>query len=150
MSHGNKGGGYEATNTVIKSQQRNIGDSSTHGTVGNVMNKQMDTTAWNQQHNNVNKTYQNWPMPGGTQVWDGNINMKIDRRDEDRINNRMTPQDFINIGPTNAAQSIPSAQTFGSVNMPKPLDESINCDRMNPDILQAFKSNPYAQSLHSF
>ena len=150
MSHGNKGGGYESTNTIIKSQQRNVGDSGTHGNVGNVINKQMDTTAWNQQHNNVNKTYQNWPMPGGTQVWDGNINMKINRRDEDRVNNRMTPQDFINIGPSNAAQSIPSAQTFGSVNMPKPLDQDLNCERMNPDILQAFKSNPYAQSLHSF
>ena len=63
----------------------------------------------------------------------------------------MTPQDFINIGPSKrSSKAIPSAQTFGSVNMPKPLDQDLNCERMNPDILQAFKSNPYAQSLHSF
>ena len=34
--------------------------------------------------------------------------------------------------------------------MPQQYNEQINCDRMNPDILQAFKSNPYTQSLKSF
>ena len=54
------GGGYQSTNTVARSQQRNFGNSETHGNVGNTINAHMNVDAWNQQHNNVNKTYENF------------------------------------------------------------------------------------------
>ena len=156
ISHigGNHSGAYQVTESHSKPQQRNYGDSSTHGNIGNTSstNEQMNRIAWYNQHNNINKTYENWPNAGGTQVFSSNINMKIDKRDEDRVNNRLTSNDFINIidRPQNLSESIPSANTFGKVNMPQQYNEQINCDRMNPDILQAFKSNPYTQSLKSF
>ena len=34
--------------------------------------------------------------------------------------------------------------------MPQQYDLEVNTNRINPDILSAFKSNPYAQSLHSY
>tara|TARA_Y100000389_G_C17459346_1_gene520502 strand:+ start:1758 stop:3575 length:1818 start_codon:yes stop_codon:yes gene_type:complete len=156
VSHmsGNHSGAYQVTEAQSKSQQRNYGDSSTHGNIGNTAstNEQMNRTAWSNQHNNINKTYENWPNPGGTQVFSSNINMSIDRRDEDRVNKRLTSKDFINIidRPQDLSVSIPSAETFGKVNMPQQYNEQMNCDRMNPDLLQAFKSNPYTQSLKSF
>ncbi len=156
VSHmsGNHEGAYQVTESYSKPQQRNYGDSSTHGNIGNTAstNEQMNRMAWSNQYNNINKTYENWPNPGGTQVFGANVNMTIDRRDEDRVNNRLTSQDFINIvdRPQDLSVSIPSANTFGKVNMPQQYNEQINCDRINPDILQAFKSNPYTQSLKSF
>jgi hypothetical protein len=154
VSHigGSSSGGYETTNTIVKSQQRNFGNSQTHGNIGNTINAAMNVDAWNRQHNNVNKTHQNWPMPGGTQVFSGDINMNINRRDEDRVNNRLTSEDFINHRnvPQDPSLSIPSAETFGKINMPQTYNQNINTQRISGDLLQAFKSNPYTQSLQSF
>ena len=126
--------------------------SGTRGNIGNTMNAPMDITAWNEQHNNVNKTYENWPMPGGTQVFSGDINMSINKRDQDRVNNRLTSQDFISVQsvPQDPSKSIPSAETFGRINMPQQYNQNISTQRISGDILQAFKSNPYTQSLQSF
>jgi len=48
------------------------------------------------------------------------------------------------------ASGIPSTDTLGKIVMPQQYDQTINSERMNPDILQAFKCNPYAQSLNSY
>lgn len=152
VSHlgGGGSGAYQTSNPLVKSQQRNFGDSGTHGNIGNTMNAPMNIDAWNQQHNNVNKTYENWAMPGGTQVFNGNINMNINRRDADRVNNRLTTEDFVRQAPMDPSIGIPSAETFGKINMPQQYGENINTQRISGDILQAFKSNPYTQSLQSF
>ena len=146
----NSGGAYQNTDVSVKSQQRNFGDSSNFGNVGNTIQQPMDISAWNEQHNNVNKTYENWPMAGGTQLWNANINMNISKHDNDRVNNRLTSEDFIKVRPTSADASVPSARALGAITMPQQFDQTINSERINPDILQAFKTNPYAQSLNSF
>ena len=46
--------------------------------------------------------------------------------------------------------TIPSADTYGKINTPQYYDECQGCDRINSDILSAFKQNPYTQSLHSW
>ena len=51
-----------------------------------------------------------------------------------------------NAGPT----PIPSADTYGKINMPQYYNECQGCDRIEPDILDAFKKNPYTQSLSSY
>lgn len=154
VSHigGSSSGAYETANIQVKSQQRNFGNSENYGNAGNTMNAPMSIDAWNEQHNNVNKTYENWPMAGGTQVFSGDINMNINRRDEDRVNKRLTTEDFINVRnvPQNPSLSVPSAETFGKINMPQQYNQNINTERINGDLLQAFKSNPYTQSLQSF
>ena len=45
---------------------------------------------------------------------------------------------------------IPSMETYGKINVPQQYNENTNCDRINPDILNAFKKNPYTQSLQSY
>ena len=52
--------------------------------------------------------------------------------------------------PSAAPQFIPSAETYGKMNAPQYYDECKNCDRIAPDILTAFKDNPYTQSLQSW
>ena len=145
--------GHQVTGVQVKEQQRNTCNSSTIGNIGNTRatNAQMNVSAWNNQHNNVNKTYRNWPMAGSTQIFQPNANVEIARRDNDRVNNRMQCDDFIR--PANQvalAGSLPSVETYGKINMPQQYDLEVNTNRINPDILSAFKSNPYAQSLHSY
>ena len=41
------------------------------------------------QRNNVNKTYENRANQGGTQIFNQNNNISIQRKDSDRNNNRM-------------------------------------------------------------
>ena len=76
--------------------------------------------------------------------------MNINRRDNDRVNNRLTADDFIRNAPADLSVGIPSAETFGKINMPQQYDQNVNVQRINGDLLQAFKSNPYTQSLQSF
>ena len=142
-------GGYQSAQIDIKDQQRNIGDSSSMGYI-NGPEAQMNVSAWDNQHNNVNKTYQNWPMPGGTQIFNGSENMQFARNDNDRVNKRLPIPDHVIQHPGSLADTIPSLDSFGKINMPQESNQQINADRMNPDILSAFKSNPYAQSLTSY
>ena len=64
--------------------------------------------------------------------------------DADRENNRMwAPQTIVTNGP--------SVQTHGKMNMTPytKTDITRNDDRISPDLLKAFKENPYTHSLHS-
>ena len=94
------------------------------------------------QHNNVNKTYPNRPNQGGTQMFNQNDNISIHRRDEDRMNNRAYVR---NSGP----MAYPTIETHGKISGPQTYKQ-INCERNSPDILTAFKNNPYTQSLNSW
>ena len=142
-------GGYQATEMQVKEQQRNSCNSSSLGFMGNtaLCSAPMDESAWNNQHNNVNKTYENWPMAGNTSVFNGHINVESSKKD-DRMNS-MRCQDTMLPAPQRDA-TIPSLETYGKIHMPQQYNQEVNCNRMNPDILSAFKSNPYAQSLNSY
>ena len=98
------------------------------------------------QRNNVNKTYLNRPNQGGTQIFNQTDNIKIDKIDSDRDNNRLWVRGS---GPTVATAS-PAPETYGKFNARQYYDENINCERIQPDILNAFKENPYTQSLNSW
>jgi hypothetical protein len=95
------------------------------------------------QRNNVNKGYKNRPNQGGTQIFNQTDNIQIDKRDCDRNNNRLW-------APSATQQHIPSTDTYGKVNAPQYYDECKGCERIAPDILTAFKDNPYTQSLQSW
>lgn len=98
------------------------------------------------QRNNPNKTYLNRPNQGGMQMFNQNDNIKIDKVDADRDNNRWWVRGS---GPT-VATALPSPETYGKFNARQYYDENINCERIQPDILNAFKQNPYTQSLNSW
>jgi hypothetical protein len=98
------------------------------------------------QRNNTNKTYPNRPNQGGTQIFNQYDNIKVDRHDGDRNNNRMWVRSVGNSVPS----AIPSTDTIGKYNIPQTYNQGIAVDRMQPDILTAFKQNPYTHSLQSW
>jgi hypothetical protein len=95
------------------------------------------------QHNNVNKTYPNRPNQGGTQIFNQTDNISIQRKDDDRNNNRL----FV---PNSGPVALPTMETHGSISAGQQYNQNINCERISPDILTAFKNNPYTQSLNSW
>ena len=101
------------------------------------------------QHNNVNKTYKLHPNPGGTQIFNQNENIVVDRLDSDRCNNRLWVRDS---GPTAGITYVPTAENYGTLAHTRQSydDNKIGCERISPDILTAFKNNPYTQSLNSW
>jgi hypothetical protein len=100
------------------------------------------------QHNNVNKTYKLHPNPGGLPIFNQNENIVVDRLDSDRCNNRLWVSSS---GPTAGLTSIPSVTNYGSIHNKQTYDNNkIGCERISPDILTAFKNNPYTQSLNSW
>jgi hypothetical protein len=123
--------------------QRDTTNTSYSGVAGpNEQAASMSYESAYMQHNNVNKTYLNHPNQGGTQIFNQNDNISIHRRDEDRVNNRTYAR---NAGPV----AFPSAETHGKISGPQTYNQ-INCERNSPDILTAFKNNPYTQSLNSW
>ena len=95
-----------------------------------------------EQRNNVNKTYVNRPNQGGTQMFNQQENVKVRHFDMSLNSTQRLNQ---GTGPS----IIPCAGTSGTTNV-KPNYESVtNTDRINPDLLSAFKENPYTQSLRS-
>ena len=80
---------------------------------------------------------------GNAKHYNSQINMSMSKLDSDRDNNRLwAPQAVIPNGP--------SVQTFGKmVQVPQYMDNCIGCDRINPDILDAVKNNPYVFSYNS-
>jgi hypothetical protein len=103
----------------------------------------MNYDAAYRQHNNDIKsaTIDNRPNQGGTQLFNQQMNLTTIRSDSDRFNGRTNP------AYSQVAQLPPSAQTYGAIHGPQKYNESIGCDRIQPDLLNAFRSNPYTFSL---
>ena len=80
---------------------------------------------------------------GNAKHYNSQVNVSMSKLDSDRDNNRMwAPQSVIPNGP--------SVQTYGKMaQVPQYMDNCIGCDRINPDILDAVKSNPYVFSYNS-
>ena len=80
---------------------------------------------------------------GNTSKFNNEINMSISRTD-------LTSNDSRNLVPTMVPQMLPpSAQHIGTTHISSDVSGSIGMDRMQPDILDAFKKNPYTHSLTS-
>ena len=107
-------------------------------TIGNTLYN----AAYNQR-NNVNKTYKNITNHGAMSLFNSNTNIKVDRLDADRTNSR-------SMVATNAPSMIPSIDIHGKMTMPQSYDETLLNERINPDILNAFRQNPYTHSLQTY
>lgn len=94
------------------------------------------------QHNNDIKasTIANRPNQGGTQIFNQKMNVQIDRVDSNRFDGRMGT-------PASVFPAPPSVNTYGKINVPQYYNECAGCERISPDILNAFRSNPYTHSL---
>ena len=135
--------GYSISEHQPTDVQRDTTNVHYTGTAGPSIQKANQTyDAAYRQRNNENKTHENRPNQGGTQMFNQQENIRIGRVDADRNNNRM----YV---PSVATSVIPSVQTLGATKVPQGYDSTFDNDRMNPDILTAFKQNPYTQSLQS-
>ena len=72
-------------------------------------------------------------------MFNNNINMSIQNKNVE--NNRAPLGTFGN--------TIPSTDTYGKIHTPQYYDQCVSCDRIQPDVLDAFKKNPFTHSLTS-
>lgn len=97
------------------------------------------------QHNNDIKssTIGNRPNQGGTQIFNQQMHLSTIKNDSDRLDGRVNPAFSRLTGLP------PSVQTYGAIRAPQYYNECATCERIQPDILSAFKNNPYTHSLTS-
>ena len=95
------------------------------------------------QHNNdiKSQTIVNRPNQGGTQLFNQQMNLSTIKSDSDRLDGRVNP------AYSKLSGLPPSVNTYGAIRAPQYYNECIGCDRIQPDILNAFRSNPYTHSL---
>jgi hypothetical protein len=95
------------------------------------------------QHNNdiKSQTIVNRPNQGGTQIFNQQMHLTTIKADSDRLDGRVNP------AYSSLSGLPPSAQTYGAIRAPQYYNECAGCDRIQPDILSAFKNNPYTHSL---
>jgi hypothetical protein len=131
-------------NTPVETERATTSTDYLGGAGGSVthMGSQVYNAAYNQR-NNVNKTYKNITNHGAMSLFNSNTNIKVDRLDADRMNQRTMVQ-------TNAPANIPSIDIYGKMTMPQSYDEGKINERINPDILTAFRQNPYTHSLQTY
>jgi len=79
---------------------------------------------------------------GNAKMFNPQINVTMSRLDADRENNRLW-------APSATIRNGPSVQTHGKMNMPQYYDKNEGYDRIAPDLLNAFKENPFTHSLAS-
>lgn len=136
--------GYQVSNHIPVKVQR---DTTNYKYLGNAsggsnqIGNSSYAAAYNQR-NNVNKQQNNAIMPGGTQIFNQYTNLSTIKPDCDRYNHRTTV-------PCGGPQIISSVQNYGQVQSMQTLSNQTNQSRIQPDILNAFKNNPYTQSLQS-
>jgi hypothetical protein len=97
--------------------------------------------AYNQINNDIKAaTIVNRPNQGGTQIFNQEMNVSISKQDSDRFNYRVN-------APVSAINMPPSVNTYGKLSSPQTYKQGIECERIQPEILNAFRSNPYTHSL---
>ena len=94
------------------------------------------------QNNNVNKTYESRTNQGSMNLFNNNNNISINRDENILNNNRQCI-------PSGGHSLIPSQEFMGETNGIANYDMNFDSNRMDPSLLNAFKNNPYTQSLTS-
>jgi len=141
-----EGGGYQTNEQTPITNQRDTTNCSYIGDAGG------SSTGWGDmsresayaQYNNESKekSVVSRTNHGNTNIFNQQVNVNVARIDSDRNNTRQWV-------PTNMPQLPASAETYGKMRAPQYYNQCIGCDRISPDILNAFKENPYTHSLTS-
>ena len=138
------GTGYLTAEQQPVFNQRDTTNCSTIGNAGGSATGwgDMSHEAANNQINNVfkEKTVVSRTNPGTNQIFNQHMNVNVARIDSDRDNTRMWV-------PSKMPNMPMSKETYGQIRMPQYYNECIGCVRIEPDLLNAFKSNPYTHSL---
>lgn len=136
-----KEGSYVNNYTPTDFTQRDTTSSEYAGGAGSNYGEMNYESAYKQHNNDIkSQTINNRPNPGGTQIFNQQMNVNCYKQDTTRYDCRMNPAASVTPAP-------PSVHTYGKINAPQYYDECYGCDRIEPDLLNAFKSNPYTHSL---
>ena len=136
---------YVNTHVPLDLTQRDTTSSSTMGFVGGLSTNEgmmIYDSNYAQTNNEIkSQTIYNRPNQGGTQIFNQQMNVNTYRDDANRYDDRLfTPSSIV---PLPAGK-----EQIGKFNTPQMYDESkIGCDRISPDLLDAFRQNPYTHSL---
>jgi hypothetical protein len=99
------------------------------------------SAAYNQHNNDIkSEAIYNRPNQGGTQIFNQQMNIQCNKQDTNRYDCRVG-------APSSVIHAPPSIANYGKQSGKQQYDENINCARIQPDILNAFRNNPYTHSL---
>jgi len=136
---------YVNNYTPMDLTQRDTTSCSYIGTSGGQATQTGDMNydaAYNQHNNDIKSaTIDNRPNQGGMQIFNQEMNVTTIKNDVDRLDGRVNP------AYSKLSQMPPSVNTYGAVRAPQYYNECVGCDRIQPEILDAFRSNPYTFSL---
>jgi hypothetical protein len=141
--------GYQVSEQQqVENQRDTTTDVEYMGSAGGAaahMGNQVYNAAYN-QHNNNNKVQTAWTNQGNMNLLNHDENLSV-RKQNVSANNYMGAAAP---GP-NTVNMPPSVETYGKARMPQNYPRNaIECERINPEILDAFRNNPYTQSLNSY
>jgi len=141
-----EGGGYQTNKQQPVFNQRDTTECSYTGNAGSGASSgwgNMSYSAAYAQTNNETKEISvvNRTNHGNANIYNQQMNVNIARLDSDRDNTRMWV-------PTNMPQMPMSKEIYGEIRAPQQY-HNIACERISPDLLTAFRENPYTHSLTS-
>lgn len=141
--------GYQvADQQPVENQRDTTTDVEYMGSAGGAgahMGNQVYDAAYNQR-NNCNKVQTSWTNQGNMSLASHDVNLSVRKPQTNACNyvGAAAP------GP-NTVNMPPSVETYGKMRMPQDYPRNaIECERINPEILDAFRNNPYTQSLSSY
>ena len=137
---GQQSGAYEISDQQTIQNQRDSTNTCEINAGGAPYGQRQQDLYFQNQRNNNNKLQTDYTPTGVSGVYNNNINMKVTSVRGNEDNRQILPT---------LPNSGPNMLTHGKINTPQYYDQCLNCDRIQPDILNAFKENPYTQSLHS-
>ena len=143
---GQKEGTYINNQSQFNETQRDTTSASYIGTSGGNGSKYGNAvyeTAYSQRNNDVKPlTINNRPNQGGTNMFNNQMNVNIARQDSDRFNYRVN-------APSAVVQMPPSKEVYGNMINKQSYSNEINNSRLDGNLLQAFRDNPYTHSLNT-
>jgi hypothetical protein len=144
-----EGTGYLVADQQEVYTQRETTEPEYFGTTGGATSQGfVSNLAASNQHNNINKFSKEYTPSGNMAMFNNTENINIKRADK---NNNACPWSSGASAGSGLGGMPPSLKQFGEMSkMPQYYQESINCERIQPNILDAFRQNPYTQSLHSY
>ncbi len=140
-------GGYEvADQQPVEVQRDSTNCSMLLGASPGEHGAEPSQSAVKNQRNNPYKGMPDRPNPGGTQIFNQNDNIRVKRKSGNTCDGRVWAPHGRTMPPSiethGRLQAIPETAGHGQ--------STIGCERINPELLNAFKSNPYTQSLSSW
>lgn len=140
---GNQSDGQQYVNSCrpINNQRDTTSCPDNWGGIGGISNQygNIDEEAYRNQTNNDKKQTMSWANQGNMNLFNDNTNYNLSRKDNSDTSRVQAPKNIVSMPP--------NLETYGKIHMPQYYNECIGTDRISPDLLNAFRNNPYTHTL---